>query len=111
MYNSQKYHTPTGMGPCIDDSVWTENPYLDDAVTEECSCINNKTQAILFIHIYTSASIINVVNSMKKNINCNYDYLCYCRQLTNLDCKDLFLFSFLRSIYTNLYLGHCVIYI
>ena len=30
-------------------------------------------------------------------------YLCYCRQLTNIDCKDLFSFSFLRKIHTNFY--------
>ena len=30
-------------------------------------------------------------------------YLCYYRQLTNIDCKDLFFFSFLRKIHTNFY--------
>ena len=30
-------------------------------------------------------------------------YLCYCRQLNNIDCKDLFFFSFLRKIHTNFY--------
>ena len=29
----------------------------------------------------------------QKNGNCNHEYLCYCRQLTNIDCKDLFQFS------------------
>ena len=39
----------------------------------------------------------------KKYGNCNYEYSCYCRQLTNIDCKDLFFFSFLRIINTNFY--------
>ena len=101
MYNSQKYHTPTGMGPCIDDSVWMENPCLNNAVTENCSCINDTTWTVLFKHISTSASIIIFLIQSQKDGNCNYDYLCYCRQLTKLDCKDLFLFIFLCSIHTN----------
>ena len=42
----------------------------------------------------------------QKYVNCTYDYLCYFRQLTNFDCKDLFFFSFLRSIHTNFYIEH-----
>ena len=39
----------------------------------------------------------------KKYGNYNYEYLCYCRQLTNIDCKDLVFFSLLRKIHTNFY--------
>ena len=46
----------------------------------------------------------------QKDGNYNYDYLCYCKKLTNLDCKDLFLFSFLRSIHTNFYVEHWVMF-
>ena len=54
------------MGPCIDDLVCMENPYLGVVVTEKCSCINDTTRTVLFIHIYTSTSIVNFVISITK---------------------------------------------
>ena len=66
MYKCQKYYTPTVMVPCINDSVCMENTCLDDAVMVKCSCLNDTTQTVLFIHIYTSASIIKFSNSITK---------------------------------------------
>ena len=63
-----------------------------------------------FLYIYTQmrVSYKNLIQSQKYG-NCIYKYLCYCRQLTNLDCKYLFLFSFLRSIHTTFYVEHWVV--
>ena len=57
------------MGSCIDDSLWMENPCFDDAVAEKCSCINDTTRTVLFIHIYTSASIIKTLIQSQNVVN------------------------------------------